>query len=104
MGMFMDDSKLFELIEKLPHIPKCQVQHLVIGLVIREKEGGSTDFDQYNVLMADDFNDPMKEFHDYMYTISVDFVNKIEKLPISKQKIIEKMVDEMLTLPESQTI
>ncbi len=55
-------------------------------------------------LVADDFDEPMKEFHDYMYGISIDFVEKIEKLPVSKQKEIKALVDEMLADMEKQAI
>jgi len=94
--MFMDDSLLFELIEKLSSISKWQVQHLVIHLVKKAKEGGSEAFKDYRSLIADDFNEPMKEFHDYMYEISIEFIEKIEKLPVSKQNELEALVDEMI--------
>ena len=47
--------------------------------------------------MADDFDVPLKEFHDYSYSISVDFIEKIEKLSIQSQEKLEPIADEMLS-------
>jgi hypothetical protein len=45
--------------------------------------------------MADDFDAPLKEFHDYMYHISIEFIEKIEKLPLSMQQELEEIVNTM---------
>jgi len=46
--------------------------------------------------MADDFDAPLKEFHDYMYRISIEFIDKIEELPVEDQEEIEAILDEKL--------
>lgn len=45
--------------------------------------------------MADDFDAPLKEFHDYMYHISIEFIEKIEKLPLNMQQELEEIVNTM---------
>lgn len=87
----MDNSELFELIEKLSFHSKCKVQHLVIELVakaIADSESmGLPDIFGKRIFMANDFNEPIKDFHEYTYTISLELVNKIEELPlVSKLK------------------
>ncbi|OOQ58616.1 hypothetical protein [Mucilaginibacter pedocola] len=94
----MENSELFEAIEKLPYHSKCQVQHLVIKLVREAKQDPyyAERFKDIGGLMADDFDAPLKEFHDYMYTMDIDFINKIEKLPVASQMELEAITDEML--------
>ena len=38
----------------------------------------------------------MKEFHDYLYEISIELIEKLEKLPVSKQHEIEATIDAIL--------
>lgn len=45
--------------------------------------------------MADDFDAPLKEFHEYMYRISIDLIDKIENLPSDKQLELEEIVNKM---------
>jgi hypothetical protein len=92
----MKDIELFDLINKLPPIAKYQVQHLVIHLAKKEKAAGAENFKDMGFSMADDFDRPLKEFHDYMYNIDIEFIDKIEKLPFVKQNELEALVDEML--------
>ncbi len=44
--------------------------------------------------MADDFDAPLKEF--YMYRIGIEFIDKIEELPVEDQEEIEAILDEKL--------
>jgi hypothetical protein len=92
----MENKVLFELIEKLSFRSKCQVEHLVINLVSEAKEGGSKEFDKFGILIAEDFDAPLKEFHEYMYDIDIEFINKLEKLPLKLQLKLEEEVDQML--------
>lgn len=93
----MENSVLLEVIEKLPYHSKCQVQHFVIKLVGEAKQDPFyADRFKGISLLASDFDAPMKEFHDYMYTVDLDFVNKIEQLPVLAQKKLETIADEML--------
>jgi len=96
----MENSELFGMIEKLPPDSKKEVEDLTLSLAGETNEiptgrgfGGMKGFITY---MADDFDAPLKEFHDYMYHISIEFIEKIEKLPIEMQDEIESLVDEML--------
>lgn len=102
----MKNSLLFELIEKLPNHSKYQVQHLVIKLVGGAKQDPyyADRFKDIGGLMADDFGAPLKEFHEYMYTVDLDFVNKIEKLPVGLQKKLETIADEMLANLKSEKL
>jgi hypothetical protein len=92
----MEDTLLFDLINRLPPIAKYRVQHLVIHMVLQEKQGGAKNFDDIGTLLADDFNAPLKEFHDSMYNIDIEFINKIEKLSFVKQNELGALVDNML--------
>ena len=95
----MENDVLFSLIEMLPHQSKCQVQHLVIHLIQEAKDANLIKAGQLEGLgsiMADDFDAPMKEFHDYMYNMNIEFINKIEKLPLKKQMELEQITDKML--------
>jgi hypothetical protein len=58
MGTYMENSLLFDLIERLPPIAKHQVQHLVIHLVNKEVDGGADNFNDITCLVADDFDEP----------------------------------------------
>jgi len=95
---FMSNQQLLEIYNALPYRFKCQVQHLIIHLIIETREAGVNldQIEKLGVIMADDFNAPMKEFHDYMYNMDIDFLNKIEKLPLKFQNEIEGKVDELL--------
>jgi len=79
----MENSQLIQLLDKLPFNSKCQVQHLVIKLVKEAKQDPfyADAFKDTGNLVADDFDAPLKDFHDYMYTMDIDFVEKIESLP-----------------------
>ena len=93
----MENSVLLEVIDKLPYHAKCQVQHLVIKLVGEAMQDPFyADRFKGHSLMADDVDAPMKEFHDYIYTVDLEFVNKIEKLPVLAQQKLETIADEML--------
>jgi hypothetical protein len=46
--------------------------------------------------MATDFDEPLKEFHDYMYTMDIKFIEKIEALPIPMQNELEMIAERML--------
>ena len=75
----MENDVLLKLIEKLPNSSKCQVQHLVIHLTQEAKDANlikAGELKGLRSLMADDFDAPMKEFHDYMYNISIKFIEK----------------------------
>jgi hypothetical protein len=61
--------------------------------VIKPGFGGGKGIFSY---MAEDFDAPLKEFHDYMYTMDIEFIEKIEKLPVPLQKKLESITDEML--------
>ncbi|MDB5146878.1 MAG: hypothetical protein JWQ57_898 [Mucilaginibacter sp.] len=95
----MENDVLFKLIDKLPLNSKAQVEHLVIHLIQKAKDD-LVEIDLSDIkggIMAEDFDAPLKEFHDYMYTMDIEFIEKIEKLPVPLQKKLESITDEMLT-------
>jgi hypothetical protein len=48
--------------------------------------------------MSTDFDEPLKEFHNYMYTMDIKFIEKIEALPLSPQDELELIADRMLEM------
>ncbi len=87
------------MIKSLPADKRKSVEDLVV--VLCYKEDAISDGKGFGALsgktwMSEDFNDPIKAFHDYSYTIDLKFVEKIESLPVDLQKEIEASVDEML--------
>lgn len=96
----MENNELLEMIKNLPPGSKKEVEDLVETLSNKKDEvstgRGFGALKGIVAYMADDFDAPLKEFHDYMYHISIEFIEKIEKLPVDKQQEIEALVDGML--------
>jgi hypothetical protein len=96
----MEYQALFKLIEKLPFTSRCQVEHFVIHLINKAKED-LIPIDLSDVggtMMSEDFDAPLKEFHDYMYTMDIKFIEKIEALPLPLQDELELIADRMLEM------
>lgn len=95
----MENDVLLSLIEILPYKSKCRIQHLVLDLINEAREANvikDEEFEKYQFTITDDFNEPIKYFHEYMYNMDIEFINKIEKLPLKKQMELESITDEML--------
>ncbi len=94
----MENDVIIKVIEKLPLSSRYQVEHFIIKLINEaQRNGAKIDLsDVGGVLMATDFDEPLKEFHDYMYTMDIKFIEKIEALPIPLQNELEMIADEML--------
>jgi hypothetical protein len=95
----MESNELLELIEKLPPDSKKQVETLVESLAPKAEKvsigRGYGAWKGFITYMAPDFDAPLKDFHDYSYNISLEFVEKIERLPTVMQQELEAIVDEM---------
>jgi len=100
----METGTLEKKIAKLPDELKLKVEGYVDALMENEQHSISPDVKNkkgYGSMkglikyMADDFDTLLKEFHDYMYHISIEFIEKIEKLPLSMQQELEEIVNKM---------
>lgn len=96
----MENDVIIKVIEKLPLSSRYQVEHFIIKLIGEAKENGiKIDLsDVGGVVMASDFDAPLKEFHDYMYTMDIKFIEKIEELSIPLQNELEMIADRMLEM------
>jgi len=95
----MDTDLLIEIIRNLPSDKRKSIEDLVVVLSYKENtisNGKGFGALRGQIWMSEDFNEPIKAFHDYSYTIDLKFVEKIESLPVNLQKEIEASVDEML--------
>ena len=102
----MEQELLDKKIAELPDSFKVKLENYVDTLLVEAKqnteilpaepEKGFRELKGFVTYMADDFDAPLKEFHDYMYTISIEFIEKIESLPINMQNEIEASVNVML--------
>jgi hypothetical protein len=95
----MESNELLALIEKLPPESKKKVEDMVESLAPKSNEilpaRGYGAWKGFITYMAPDFDAPLKDFHDYSYNISLEFVEKIERLPTVMQQELEAIVDEM---------
>jgi len=111
----MSTIELVELIDKLPVDKQKAVENFVHMLSVESVTNKLAEVDTaadtpgktpklkrefgslkgFVTYMADDFDAPLKEFHDYMYNIDIEFIEKIERLPVSKQRELEAIVDTM---------
>jgi len=95
----MENQELFARIQDLN--PESKQKLINLLAVLTYKEDDSAVYSGFGSLkgriwMSDDFDAPLKAFHEYSYTMSLEFVNKIEKLTAKQQQELELIADEML--------
>ncbi len=93
----MENDVMFKLIERLPLNSRYQLEHFIIHLINQAKVNEIViDLNDIGSIIASDFDEPLKEFHDYMYNVDLKFIEKIERLTIPLQNELESITDEML--------
>ncbi len=96
----MEIEALTKMIESLPAKARKSVEDLVIVMSYKEdaiSSGRGFGALRGKIWMSDDFNEPIKVFHSYSYTIDLKVVEKLESLPIQQQHEIEAHIDELLS-------